>query len=105
MSSRPSALAALPLLLAAAAADYQLASLFEVAGGGCTGAPQTRVANYLGCMRATDGSPISYRITCINATAFRADYYEGPECKGNSVHSGDAGWPAGCVPGAGNGAP
>ena len=95
---------ALLLLASPAAADYTLASLFEAPfGAGCAGAPPQTVANYLGCMSATDGSPVSYRIACVNATAFRADYFAGSGCKGGVVHSGDAAWPAGCVPGSGGG--
>jgi outer membrane protein len=38
------------------------------------------------------------------ATAVIEDYFAGGGCKGGVVHSGDAAWPAGCVPGSLGGA-
>ena len=90
------------LLARGASADYQLVSIFP-GDATCGGSALETSAEYLGCTAATDGSPISYSVACINATAFRADYFNGVSCGGGAIHSAVSSWPAGCVAGAGGG--
>lgn len=76
-------------------ADYQLSNFYAQLD--CGGAPIQTVANYLGCLRGTDGTnEISFFVTCINASAFDVDYFEGFECSGPVIHTASASWGSGC---------
>ena len=86
-------------LLAVSRADYQFSRFHAELN--CAGDVIQTVANFLGCLRGSDGTTeLSYDVSCINATAFDVSYYDGPLCAGPVIHTTTVGWESGWCVGA-----
>lgn len=62
---------------------------------GCAGTPIQVLGNYLNCIISPDKT-ISYAVTCLNASAFEVNYFNGNLCTGTSIHSAAVGWDSAC---------